>query len=208
MVSLSFHEGHNLFPAFLSAIACYILFNTLHLEKLKILTTSKNKYSLEHQWVWRCFHVFAGCEDLELCATSGPLSIFNSWFICLSKSSWILSFYYKISSKYTFSLLAFFMVSFVIYNAFNFYKIKNSFSTCNYVRSFLQDFYSFTFQIYVSIFLKLMYLCWIRKESNFIFCPINSQFWGHNPNFFTMLKYHLWHLLIKFSHITDLEAGI
>ena len=36
MVSLSFHEGHNLFPAFLSAIACYILFNTFHLEKLKI----------------------------------------------------------------------------------------------------------------------------------------------------------------------------
>ena len=57
-------------------------------------------------------------------------------------------------------------------------------------------------------FLKLMYLCWIRKESNFIFFPINSQFWEHNPNFFTTLKYHFWHLLIKLSHITDLEAGI
>lgn len=64
------------------------------------------------------------------------------------------------------------------------------------------------FKFMSQCFLKLMYLCWIRKESNFIFFPINSQFWGHKPNFFTMLKYHLWHLLIKFSHITDLEAGI
>ena len=171
MVSLSFHEGHNLFPAFLSAIACYILLNTLHLEKLKILTTSKNKYSLDHQWVWPCFQGFARCEDLELCATSGPLSIFNSWFICFSKSSWTLSFYFKISSKYTFCLLAFFMVSFVIYNAFNFYKIKNRFSTCNYVRSFLQDFYSFTSQIYVSIFFETNVSMLDKKGVQFYFFP-------------------------------------
>lgn len=179
MVSLSFHEGHN-FPL--------LSYQQLPVIFYLILSTQKNwRYSLllkiNIPWTTsESDHVFMYLLDVRIwnCAEHQVLCPFSihglSAFLrvlelCLSITK------FPPNTLFVYWLSLWFHLSYKMLSISVRSRIASQHATTSGVSC--RIFYSFTSQIYVSIFLKLMYLCWIRKESNFVcffFSPINSQF--------------------------------
>lgn len=162
MVSLSFHEGHN-FPLLSYQHCSYILL---------ILSTQKNwRYSLTSKWIFpgppvsltmfSCICWMEGFGIVQNIRSFCPFSIHGlSAFLrvlelCLSITK------FPPNTLFVYWLSLWFHLSYKMLSISVRSRIASQHATTSGVSC--RIFYSFTSQIYVSIFLKLMYLCLDKK---------------------------------------------